>query len=113
MACPQCRREYDLLKRLVVGTSAALAVDDPPEEVWDGFLESVYNRLERKSGWTILITGCLLLAVYGAILYVFLDWANPLTKFLLALPVGGWVCCSRRCFASVCPWPRRTVTARR
>jgi predicted anti-sigma-YlaC factor YlaD len=106
LACETCRREYDVMKRLVIGTSAALAQDEPPEEVWDDFLGTVYNRLERKTGWAVLITGLMLLTVYGVGLYFLLPWADPLTKFLLSLPVGGLAIL----FSSI--WRQRLLVAK-
>lgn len=87
--CSVCRREFDAMKTLVVGTSACFAVDSPPDEVWDTFLERVYNRLERKTGWWLLILGVLALAGYGAVLFVREPWATAGTKFLLTVPVVG------------------------
>ncbi len=77
------------MKRLVVGTAAALAPDDPPEEVWDTFLDRVYNRLERKTGWVVFVVGALALTVFGIVLFVTQPWASALTKLLLAVPVVG------------------------
>ena len=89
LGCPECKEEYGSLKRLAAGTSSAMAFDEPPPEVWDSFLDSVYNRIERRTGWTMLWVGLAMLAAYGLFLYVTTDWAPPLAKFVCALPVGG------------------------
>jgi anti-sigma factor RsiW len=90
-ADPACRREFDVMKRLVLGTGRALALEEPPEEVWDTFLDSVYNRLERRTGWIILMLGMIILTAWSAALYFVLPWAPPAVKVLLALPVAGLV----------------------
>jgi len=89
--CPACCRELDTMKRLVVGTTSVLAYEEPPEEVWDGFLDSVYNRLERRTGWIVLVLGLVTLVAYGVVLYWLLPWASGFTKVLLAVPVGGLI----------------------
>ncbi len=88
-ACPRCRREYDEMRRLVVGTSAAMTADLPPEEAWDRFLDTVYNRIERKTGWVALCLGTAAVVAYALALFVLLPWASPLVKLIVSLPVLG------------------------
>ncbi len=87
--CPQCHREYDEMRRLVVGTSAALTVDPPPEEAWDAFLDTVYNRIERKTGWVVLCLGTAAVVAYALALFVLVPWVSPLIKLIISLPVLG------------------------
>jgi predicted anti-sigma-YlaC factor YlaD len=89
--CSACRREYEAMKNLVVGTSTCFAIDAPPEEVWDTFLEHVYNRIERKTGWLLLILGLVALTLYGTVLFIREPWAAAGTKLLFAVPVVGLV----------------------
>lgn len=84
-----CRREFDAMKQLVTGTDAALRIDEPPEEVWDDFVDGVYNQLERKTGWVIFCLGVVALAIYGTVLFFSEPWASALTKFLIGVPVVG------------------------
>ena len=91
LGCAACRREYETMKRLVIGTTAALAVEEPSDEIWDDFLDGVYNRLERKSGWIILIVGVVALAIFGAYHFVTEPWGSALEKVLFAAPVVGLV----------------------
>jgi len=88
-ASPGLRREFEAMKSLVVGTSAALAAEPPPDEVWDSFLDTIYNRLERRTGWAVLIAGVIALTVYGLILFCTEPWAAALTKLLVAVPLVG------------------------
>ena len=69
-ACSVCKREYESMKGLVVGTDAIFSVEEPPEEVWDTFLDEVYNRTERQTGWLFLIVGAIALLVGVGVLFV-------------------------------------------
>ena len=84
------REEYEKMKRLVEA-AGDLGVDRPPEEVWDTFLDGVYNRAERQTGWLIFIAGAALLACVGVYLFVTEPWGSALIKFLVASPVVGLV----------------------
>lgn len=83
------RREVESMKALTLGTAAALCAEAPPAEVWDTYLDSVYNQLERRTGWVVFVLGALLLALYGLVLFVAAPWASPLTKLLISVPVVG------------------------
>jgi len=88
-ASPALRREYENLQRLSVGTTRALAAPPPPPERWDHFLDDVYNRIERRTGWGIFVVGAAALVLYGIVLFVREPWAGALTKLLVAAPVVG------------------------
>ncbi len=90
-ACPACRREYAVMKSLAAGTAAAFTGEDLPMEAWDRFLDGVYNRLERKSGWIILILGMIALCAYGIVLFFTEDEISLLAKTLITVPVVGAV----------------------
>ncbi len=87
--CPACKREYEAMKTLIVGTTACLKIAPPPEETWDAFLDNVYNRLERKTGWMLLIAGLIASAAYGALLFVAVPWAGWPLKVLLGALLAG------------------------
>jgi predicted anti-sigma-YlaC factor YlaD len=87
--CPKCRREFDTMKRLFWGTSAAVAADDLPEETWDEFLDNVYNRLERKTGWVVFVFGVLCLTLFGTYVFLMEPWTSALIKLMVATPVAG------------------------
>lgn len=91
LGCAVCRREYESMKRLVIGTSAAFAIEDPPGEVWDTFLDGVYNRLERKTGWVILLSGTAVLLLYAIFLFFTEPWGSMISKILVAAPVVGLI----------------------
>jgi predicted anti-sigma-YlaC factor YlaD len=87
--CSTCRREYQSLKRLAVGTSMCFHLANPPDAVWDTFLDNVYNRMERRTGWFLFLIGALALAVYSVVLFFYLPWASALVKVLITIPVAG------------------------
>lgn len=86
---PAVRQEFEAMRALVRGTTAALHADDPSDPVWDDFFDNVYHRTERKIGWLLLCAGSAGLALYGAFLYLYDPWAPPLVKALIAVPVVG------------------------
>jgi len=81
------RKEVEKMRRFVRVTTAA-AVDQPPEEAWDHFLEGVYNRLERQTGWIFVILGVVVLSGLGIYAFVKEPGAWWL-KVLIATPVVG------------------------
>ena len=87
-SCAACRKEFEKMKRLI-SAATGLRVQPPPEEVWDTFLEGVYNRVERKTGWLVTIVGVVALTVYGVYLFVSEPWGSALGKLLIAAPIVG------------------------
>ena len=89
--CSACERELGHVQRLAVGTAASCVIHEPPEEVWDTFLDDVYNRAERKTGWVLVILGTIALTAFGLTLFIQADDISLLTKLLLSVPVIGLV----------------------
>ncbi|MCC6144836.1 MAG: zf-HC2 domain-containing protein [Candidatus Hydrogenedentes bacterium] len=89
LQCSACRREFESMKRLVQGTTRALVIEEPPAEVWDAFLDSVYNRMERKIGWVLLCFGAFAVAGVALWEFIYYPWAPLLVKFMFAVPAGG------------------------
>lgn len=82
------RRELEEMEMLVSAASD-MEAETLPDDVWDTFLENVYNRLERRTGWTLLILGVASLAGLGLYWFVVAPWASLEMKIFAALPVGG------------------------
>ena len=82
------RREFQYMKQLVTATSQ-LGIESPPEEVWDTFLDGVYNRVERQTGWVLLISGVAILALIALYWFVAADWGSPLLKMVLGGAAAG------------------------
>lgn len=86
--CANCRDELESLQGLVTA-SAALGIADPPDEVWDDFLDNVYNRVERRAGWMVFLLGISLLVGLAVYSFVVLPWATPGIKLAAAAPIAG------------------------
>ena len=86
--CAECRGELDEM-RVLVDVTTQLQVAQPEEEVWDSFLDGVYNRVERKSGWLLLILGVLILSAMGLFYYVVQPWTSVTAKMAFGLPFVG------------------------
>lgn len=86
--CEACRGELEKVRRLVSAASS-LRPDDLPEETWNAFIENVYNRLERKTGWTVLIIGLGVLTAFAGYEFAAAPWGSASMKTLIAMPVVG------------------------
>lgn len=90
-ASAELREKYESLQRLTSGTTAALAAPSLSPERWERFTDDVYNRLERRTGWGVLVLGAAALAIYAIFLFLTEPWASMTTKLLIATPVVGLV----------------------
>jgi ferric-dicitrate binding protein FerR (iron transport regulator) len=59
------REEWDRLRKVKEATGEMKYVE-PPDEVWDDYWVSVYNRLERGVGWVLISLGSLVLIGWAA-----------------------------------------------
>jgi hypothetical protein len=66
-----------------------MTISQPPDEVWDTFRDSVYNRMERKTGWVFFIIGAIALTSFGVYCFIMEPWTTALRKTLIAVPVMG------------------------
>lgn len=58
------RSEWERLRR-VKEVTTNMALRKPPEEVWDRYWVSVYNRIERGIGWVLASLGATILVSFG------------------------------------------------
>lgn len=58
------RAEWESLSRVKERT-AKLELAKPPDELWEGYMDSVYRRVERGIGWILLSVGAVVLLSYG------------------------------------------------
>ena len=87
-SCGSCRKVLEEMEQLTAVT-APMRIAEPPEEVWETFLENVYNRLERRTGWVFLVFGLIALSAFAVYHYVVDPWTSPFNKALIAMPIGG------------------------
>ncbi len=101
------RREFDVLlasdaalraewRRLsqVRKAMRSVTLRNPPDEVWEGYMNTVYRRFERSIGWILTSIGAVVLVSYGiwtAISDMMADTTVPwfIKAGTLALVVGG------------------------
>ena len=62
---PELAAEWQRMTRVKEVTDG-MALRKPPDEAWDGYRKSVYNRVERGLGWILLSVGTIALLGYGA-----------------------------------------------
>ena len=58
------RGEWERLEK-VKEVTGAMGYREPPEEIWENYWVSVYNRVERGVGWVLLSLGTLVLLGFG------------------------------------------------
>ena len=91
-AHPEVRKEYGMMSRVkeVTGT---MSYNEPPQEVWDTYWTSVYNKFERGVAWIFLSVGTVVVLAYGAWKWVEAIWgASEVPLFvrlgILAIAIG-------------------------
>lgn len=87
--CPSRREELESMRHLCAGATAVYAGVRVPDAEWDGFLNNVYNRMERRAGWVLLLIGLLALLLFGAVEFVREPWGSALLKIAVAAPLVG------------------------
>lgn len=90
-ANPEIEREFATMAR-VKEVTGSMSYRNPPEEVWDGYWRSIYNRLERGVGWILFSVGAALLLGFAAWKWVEMVWGDgdvPLLIKLAILAVAG------------------------
>lgn len=62
--CPECEEELKEFKKLR-GVMMSMKYQKPPDEIWESYWRSIYNRLERKISWILTFTGAGIVLFYG------------------------------------------------
>jgi predicted anti-sigma-YlaC factor YlaD len=63
--CENCRREYESFARLKEVTNS-MRFADLSDQLWAGYWNGVYRRVERGAGWILLSIGAIVLLAFGA-----------------------------------------------
>lgn len=87
--CPERRQELASMQQLVEGTTAVFAGVRLPDAAWDNFLNDVYNRMERRAGWVLLLVGLAGVAVFAFLEFIFEPWASAAIKVVASVPIMG------------------------
>jgi predicted anti-sigma-YlaC factor YlaD len=88
--CSDCREELARLEK-VKEVTGKVKFNDLPLEVWEGYWQNLYRRIERGLGWIFFSIGAIIMAAVGAFYLVkdfFLD--SSVTLFAKA-GVGGLI----------------------
>lgn len=89
---PELRREFESMSR-VKEVTGAMTYREPPEETWDRYWTSVYNRIERGIGWILVSVGSVVLLAYGAWKWLEAVWGAaglpPVVKFAIMAVATG------------------------
>jgi len=89
---PEMKKEFEEQKH-IKEVLKMVQLKNPTNEVWDGYWESLYNRLERSIAWLFIFAGAaVLLAIgsYEAVETFFADTQTPaFIKYSIAAVVFG------------------------
>ena len=66
---PELREEWDRLSKLKEVTGN-MRLRNAPEEMWDGYWNSVYSRFERGLAWILVSLGAIVVGSWGAWYFV-------------------------------------------
>ena len=59
----------------------------PPEEVWDRYWTTVYNRVERGIGWILISIGAVVVTTYGAWKWIEAIWGESELPLFVRLAI--------------------------
>jgi len=63
-SCGECRQALDELGK-VERLTGMMKIRDPQDDFWESYWKRLFRRLERKTGWLLLIAGAALVLLYG------------------------------------------------
>lgn len=86
--CESCRNELANMKQLG-DLLDAIELPKPSEEDMMKYWPSVYARIERGMGWSLLVIGLVIWVGYGIFAFITSPGIEAVTKLLIALPVVG------------------------
>ncbi|MBN1420848.1 MAG: zf-HC2 domain-containing protein [Planctomycetes bacterium] len=88
--CAACRAELEAFRRLVQETEG-MRIREPGDDVVAAFWRSLYNQIERGTGWVLVIAGALLVLAYGAYELVRAPGMSVILKVGIASAAAGFV----------------------
>lgn len=87
---PDLREDWERMSQ-VKEVTRSMSYREPPEEIWQEYWVSVYNRCERGIGWLVMTVSTVVLlswSAWQAIAAMFADSAMPLFLKLAVLGVA-------------------------
>lgn len=85
---PELRKELEEMRRL---KEATLGIDALADAEVEAFWGTVYNRLERRAGWILLLAGTAGVAGAGCYLFFTHEWAHWSVKLAGASGLLGTI----------------------
>ena len=83
---PEIRREWETMRR-VKEVTGAMTYKQPPEEIWDRYWTSVYNRVERGVGWILVSLGAVVVLTYGTWKWLETLWGDAALPLFVKLAI--------------------------
>jgi len=88
--CSACREELARLEK-VKEVTAKVKFNDLPLEVWEGYWQSIYRRIERGLGWIFFSAGAIIMAIAGAFYLVKDFFLDPAVGIFSKVGVAGLI----------------------
>lgn len=63
-SCSDCAKDLEEFRKLKQMTDG-VAFAEPEDRVWDEYWNSLYNRIERGTGWILFSVAAMALLIYG------------------------------------------------
>lgn len=86
---PELAAEYEKYARLTELTGS-LTLQEPSDLEWQDFWNVLYNRLEHRTGWVLLLIGALMVAIYGVREIIITQEIRPLLKVGILCMIAGF-----------------------
>ncbi len=87
---PDARAELARLEH-VKEVTEKVQYDDLPLEVWEGYWQNLYRRLERGIGWIFLSLGAIILLLLGGFYLIRDFFMDPAVGILLKIGIGALI----------------------
>lgn len=84
--CEECRRELEEMGQFEE-VMQKMELKQPPEEIWQVYWTSVYNRLERRIGWILLSIGAIIMLFFGGYKAIEGIIEDPTTPLILKVGI--------------------------
>lgn len=88
--CSDCRAELARLEK-VKEVTGKVKFNDLPLEVWEGYWQNLYRRIERGLGWIFLSIGAIIMAAVGAFYLVKDFFLDPAVGIFSKAGVAGLI----------------------
>ncbi len=89
-SCGVCRQSMDELGS-VERLTGMMKIRDPQDDFWEAYWKKLFRRLERKTGWLLLIAGAVLIVLYALWKGVTDFGEITLVKVIAVIFVAGFV----------------------